>query len=148
MVSHIVTFNELTVSVFMFGQIAHLQGPFLDALERERLRSMPSSHLAPAPCVVPGVLILGDAFNMRHPLTGGGMSVALNDVVLWRDLLQDIPDLTDMDAITAALKKFQWLRKSNHSFVVNVMAQALYELFAASDGIMVLLVLVVRSVLS
>ncbi len=25
-------------------------------------------------------------------------------------------------------------RKSNHSFVVNILAQALYELFAANDG--------------
>lgn len=112
----------------------HLRGPFLDALERDRLRSMPSSFLAPAPCEIPGVLILGDAFNMRHPLTGGGMSVALNDVVLWRDLLQHIPDLSDVNAVVEALKKFQWQRRSHHSFVVNVMAQALYELFAAADG--------------
>lgn len=42
-----------------------------------------------------GVLLLGDAYNMRHPLTGGGMSVALNDVRIWRSLLQDVPDLYD-----------------------------------------------------
>jgi len=34
-----------------------------------------------------GVLLAGDALNMRHPLTGGGMSVALNDVVLLTELL-------------------------------------------------------------
>lgn len=33
-----------------------------------------------------------------------------------------------------AKKKFHWERKSSHSFVVNVLAQALYELFSASDG--------------
>lgn len=42
-----------------------------------------------------GVLLLGDAYNMRHPLTGGGMSVALNDVSIWRSLLKNIPDLYD-----------------------------------------------------
>jgi squalene monooxygenase len=42
-----------------------------------------------------GVLLLGDAYNMRHPLTGGGMSVALNDVQIWRRSLRDIPDLYD-----------------------------------------------------
>lgn len=42
-----------------------------------------------------GVLLLGDAYNMRHPLTGGGMSVALNDVRIWRSLLRNIPDLYD-----------------------------------------------------
>lgn len=46
-----------------------------------------------------GVLLLGDAYNMRHPLTGGGMSVALNDVMIWRSLLQNIPDLGDNTAL-------------------------------------------------
>lgn len=45
-----------------------------------------------------GVLLLGDAYNMRHPLTGGGMSVALNDVHIWRNLLKNIPDLYDAKA--------------------------------------------------
>jgi hypothetical protein len=26
-------------------------------------------------CFPPGALLLGDAFNMKHPLTGGGMTV-------------------------------------------------------------------------
>lgn len=51
---------------------------------------MPGSFLPASPVVTPGVLVLGDAFNMRHPLTGGGMSVALNDVVIWRDLLRKV----------------------------------------------------------
>lgn len=46
-----------------------------------------------------GVLILGDAYNLRHPLTGGGMTVALKDIKLWRQLLKDIPDLYDDAAI-------------------------------------------------
>lgn len=36
---------------------------------------------------------------MRHPLTGGGMSVALGDVRLWRSLLRDVPDLYDDGAV-------------------------------------------------
>lgn len=34
-----------------------------------------------------------------------------------------------------ALADFEWQRKSNHSFVVNVLANALYSLFAAEDGV-------------
>lgn len=49
--------------------------------------------------VFPGVLLLGDAYNMRHPLTGGGMSVALNDVRIWRTLLKNMPDLYDNTAM-------------------------------------------------
>lgn len=46
-----------------------------------------------------GVLLLGDAYNMRHPLTGGGMSVVLNDVRIWKELLRNIPDLYDDNAM-------------------------------------------------
>ncbi|CAO2602208.1 Squalene monooxygenase [Lemmus lemmus] len=82
---------------------------------------------------IPGVLLLGDAYNLRHPLTGGGMTVALKDVKLWRKLLKDIPDLYDDDAVFQAKKSFYWSRKRTHSFVVNVLAQALYELFSGTD---------------
>ncbi|XP_061144217.1 squalene monooxygenase [Syngnathus typhle] len=111
----------------------HLKEPFMEALQNDRVRSMPASFLPPSPVNKPGVLLLGDAYNMRHPLTGGGMSVALNDVRIWRSLLQNIPDLCEDRALLQAKKKFHWERKSSHSFVVNVLAQALYELFAATD---------------
>ncbi|XP_044064522.1 squalene monooxygenase [Siniperca chuatsi] len=112
----------------------HLKEPFMVALQNDRLRSMPASFLPPSPVNKPGVLLLGDAYNMRHPLTGGGMSVALNDVRIWRSLLKNIPELYDDGAMLQAKKKFHWERKSSHSFVVNVLAQALYELFAATDN--------------
>ena len=112
----------------------HLKGPFLMALEKDSIRSMPNSFLPPAPVHVPGVLLLGDAMNMRHPLTGAGMSVALNDTLLWRELLLEVPDLTDHSAIGNCSRKFLWRRKMSHSFVINILAQALYALFSASDG--------------
>jgi len=111
----------------------HMQEPFLDSLSNDRIRSMPGSFLPADPVETPGVLVLGDALNMRHPLTGGGMSVALNDVLIWRDLLRKIPDLRDSTAVLNALASFRSQRRSHHSFVVNVLAQALYELFASTD---------------
>jgi hypothetical protein len=39
---------------------------------------------------------LGYAFNMRDPLTGGGMTVALSDIVLLRNLLKPLCNLHDM----------------------------------------------------
>ncbi|TRY95550.1 hypothetical protein DNTS_021476 [Danionella cerebrum] len=112
----------------------HLKESFMLALQNDRLRTMPASFLPPAPVNKQGVLLLGDAYNMRHPLTGGGMSVVLNDVCIWRKLLRNIPDLNQHPAVQQAKKKFHWERKSSHSFVVNVLAQALYELFAATDN--------------
>lgn len=49
----------------------------VDALQSQRLRSMPNAFL---PAVLQGqletgskegILLIGDAWNMRHPLTGG-----------------------------------------------------------------------------
>ena len=61
------------------------------------------------------------------------MSVALNDVVIWRELLRPISNLKDYSSVLSQQKKFLRLRKKSHSFVVNILAQALYALFSASD---------------
>ncbi|KAI9645360.1 Squalene epoxidase [Ciborinia camelliae] len=108
---------------------------FLKALEDGKIpRSMPNSWLPPSTQTQKGVLLLGDAMNMRHPLTGGGMTVAFNDVVLLSSLLapEKIPSLGDTAAITKAMKEFHWRRKSLSS-IINILAQALYALFAAND---------------
>ena len=111
-----------------------MQQPFKDALEGGNFRSMPNSYLPSFLCSRPGVLLLGDAFNMRHPLTGAGMTVALKDVVIWRDLLKSVPDLKNYKVMLQKQQNFLWKRKDSHSFVVNVLAQALYALFSASDS--------------
>uniref|UniRef100_A0A7N8WM63 Squalene monooxygenase n=1 Tax=Mastacembelus armatus TaxID=205130 RepID=A0A7N8WM63_9TELE len=84
----------------------HLKEPFMVALQNDRLRSMPASFLPPSPVNKPGTQVL---------LTRGTLFI-------W-SLLHN-----------RAKKKFHWERKSSHSFVVNVLAQALYELFAATDS--------------
>ncbi|KAK3943811.1 squalene monooxygenase [Diplogelasinospora grovesii] len=96
-------------------------------------KSMPNSWLPPTKQTRhAGVLLLGDAYNMRHPLTGGGMTVAFNDVVLLAGLLKEVPNLADTKAVHEAMETFHWKRKSLTS-IINVLAQALYSLFAAQD---------------
>lgn len=107
----------------------------LTALEDGKIpRSMPNSWLPPTKQIPNGVILLGDAFNMRHPLTGGGMTVAFNDALLLSQLLDPsrVATFEDSKAITAALNVFYWRRK-NITSIVNVLAQALYTLFAAND---------------
>ncbi|KJE97437.1 squalene monooxygenase [Capsaspora owczarzaki ATCC 30864] len=111
----------------------HFRAAFLEACEKDRIRTMPNSYLPAAPLKRKGVLLLGDALNMRHPLTGGGMTVAFSDVCLWRELLRAVPDLGDHSTVLKQLTRFHWHRKQSHSFVVNVLAQALYALFSAAD---------------
>ncbi|KAJ5089149.1 hypothetical protein N7532_007833 [Penicillium argentinense] len=110
------------------------QASFEAALEKGNLRSMPNSFLPAAANKIPGMMILGDALNMRHPLTGGGMTVALNDVCVIRELLspETVPDLGNTTLVLKQLARFHWARK-NSSSVINILAQALYSLFAADD---------------
>ncbi|KAI9497955.1 squalene epoxidase-domain-containing protein [Zychaea mexicana] len=111
-----------------------LREKFIGALETERLRSMPNSFLPPSSNQSCGLIVLGDAMNMRHPLTGGGMTVALNDVVLLKDYLspESIPSLTEADVVVQQMDAFHWARK-RYCTAINVLAMALYRLFAAED---------------
>lgn len=108
----------------------------LKALEDGKIpRSMPNSWLPASKQVPRGMVLLGDANNMRHPLTGAGMTVAFNDVLVLTELLSTIPDLGDPRAIQQAMNTLYWRRK-NYTSILNVLAQALYALFAANDRIM------------
>ena len=107
----------------------------LSATGQKIPKSMPNSWLPAAKQTrTTGAILLGDALNMRHPLTGGGMTVAFNDALLLASLLtpQTIPSLADHAAVRAAMARFHADRKSLTS-IINVLAQALYSLFAA-DG--------------
>ncbi|KAJ7461823.1 squalene epoxidase-domain-containing protein [Mycena galericulata] len=113
-----------------------LRCPAQVALTKDRLRRMPNAFL---PAVqqgnalsTEGVILLGDAWNMRHPLTGGGMTVALNDVVLLRSLLGALPDLKDPDRVNRALRQWHWRRKPVAS-TVNILSFALHALFGGDD---------------
>lgn len=107
---------------------------FEKALETCPLRSMPNSFLASSTIQVPGVMFLGDSLNMRHPLTGGGMTVAFNDVLRISSLLHPavVPDLSDTTVVLSQMPKFHWSRKQSTT-VINILAQSLYALFAANS---------------
>lgn len=86
------------------------QNSFREAVARGKFRSMPNSFLPPSEQKVPGLLFLGDALNMRHPLTGGGMTVALNDVLLISKLLspENVRSLDDSNALLEQIGRFHW----------------------------------------
>jgi squalene monooxygenase len=94
---------------------------------------MPNSWLPPTKNKTPGMIIIGDAMNMRHPLTGGGMTVGLNDVVLISRLLspKNVPSLDNPKLVIKQMSSFHWQRK-DITAVINILAQALYALFAAN----------------
>ncbi|KDP37619.1 hypothetical protein JCGZ_06962 [Jatropha curcas] len=124
------------------GEMAHhlktvipseLYPAFISATEKGNIRTMPNRSMPASPYPTPGALLLGDAFNMRHPLTGGGMTVALSDIVLLRNLLRPLNSLKDASALCKYLESFYTLRKPMAS-TINTLAGALYKVFSASTN--------------
>ncbi|GMH06336.1 hypothetical protein Nepgr_008176 [Nepenthes gracilis] len=104
---------------------------FIAAVDKGNIRTMPNRSMPAAPHPTPGALLMGDAFNMRHPLTGGGMTVALSDIVVLQNLLRPLRDLNDSVSLCRYLESFYTLRKPVAS-TINTLAGALYKVFSAS----------------
>ncbi|KAK4477432.1 hypothetical protein RD792_016653 [Penstemon davidsonii] len=109
-----------------------LHDAFISAIEKGNIRTMPNRSMPAAPLPTPGALLMGDAFNMRHPLTGGGMTVALSDIVVLQNLLKPLRNLKDSDSLCKYLESFYTLRKPVAS-TINTLAGALYKVFCASS---------------
>lgn len=108
-----------------------LHDAFVAAIGKGNIRTMPNRSMPAAPYPTPGALLMGDAFNMRHPLTGGGMTVALSDIVVLRNLLKPLKDMNDADSLCKHLESFYTLRKPVAA-TINTLAGALYKVFCAS----------------
>lgn len=104
------------------------------ALEKSKIRTMPAQFLPAGLNYTHGLVMVGDALNMRHPLTGGGMTVAFKDALLLTDLLHPdiIPDLDDTHLVQKQIKSFFYQRKKTIASV-NILAMALYALFASQN---------------
>ncbi|KAG2040521.1 squalene epoxidase-domain-containing protein [Suillus americanus] len=110
-----------------------VRGPILNALETSRVRRVPHYYLPPTKqggSSKAGAFLLGDSLNVRHPLTAGGMTVALNDVVIISDLLAHIENFGNWDEISAVLRKWHHLRKPL-AHTINVMSMGWAGIFSA-----------------
>ncbi|KAK4271364.1 hypothetical protein QN277_020068 [Acacia crassicarpa] len=108
-----------------------LYDSFVAAVDKGKIRTMPNRSMPASPYPTPGALLMGDAFNMRHPLTGGGMTVALSDIAVLRNLLRPLRNLHHASALCNYLESFYTLRKPVAS-TINTLAGALYKVFSAS----------------
>ena len=112
---------------------AVLQPAFKVALDSAKFRAMQNKQLAANPLHPPGALLLGDSFNMRHPLTGGGMTVALSDTKLLCDMLSPLPDFTDSLQTAKCTSDF-YIKRKPLSSTINTLAEALYEVFRKKEA--------------
>ena len=69
---------------------------------------------------------------MRHPLTGGGMTVAFTDVELLTGLLRPVRDLSDHAAVERATEPFFAARQGTAS-TINILAQVLFDVFCGGN---------------
>ncbi|KAJ2933432.1 hypothetical protein H1R20_g3668, partial [Candolleomyces eurysporus] len=83
-----------------------------EAFTTNRVRKMPNSFLPPmqqaTSSTKKGVFLLGDSFNMRSPITGGGMTVALKDVVYLRRAFKDVSLLEDWSQVGPIIRRWHW----------------------------------------
>jgi flavin-dependent dehydrogenase len=77
-------------------------------------------------CAAPGVVLVGDSGGCAHPLTAGGMTNALNDVLTLSD------ELTQRGPTNDALHRYQ-RRRYDYVRMREMFTDALYEVFCATD---------------
>ncbi len=103
---------------------------FMQAVAKQQFKSMPNHYMPAKPKPSEGAVLIGDALNMRHPLTGGGMTVALTDVYLLGTKLLDYFNhkVKSEFLITRAVNEFYATRHEKDA-TVNILANALYKVF-------------------
>ncbi len=98
---------------------------FAATVEEGKFKTFPNHRLPASPIKKAGAVLLGDALNMRHPLTGGGMTAAFNDVLRLSNNLEKIKDFGNNKQIGKAIQKFYETRHLGTQ-TTNILADGLY----------------------
>jgi squalene monooxygenase len=115
-------------------------------------KSMPSKYFNAMHSLKKGAFLIGDALNMRNPLTGGGMTVCIRDGELLAEYLSDIhlsdfsssspedkrsEEKRSMDELYALLHQRYELfltKRVDYAGTINVLACALHGVFSTPNG--------------
>ena len=73
-----------------------------------------------------------DFWNMRYPLTGGGMTIALNDAVILTRMLGKVESYSNWNQVSDARARWHRARKPLASTII-IPSVALHDIFVA-DG--------------
>lgn len=104
----------------------------LASLEQEPPQIAANESIRTDRSALRGAAIVGDAGGCSHPLTATGMTVGFTDAQRLGRLLAPLGQLTDTDAVDAALRRYEVER---YRFVRarEVLADALYEVFRGAE---------------
>jgi len=95
------------------------------ALLENDYKIMPNHYMPAKPVLKKGAVLLGDALNMRHPITGGGLTAVFNDVYLLSTHLLAMPDFNNTKLINEKINLY-YNDRYHANTNVNIMANALY----------------------
>lgn len=104
---------------------------FLKALEEDQFKVMPNHSMKNQAFRMKGAVLLGDSLNMRHPLTGGGMTATFTDILCLNEQLAGI-DFRDETKLQSAVNAYYNSRGKNVE-TINILANALYGVFTNDE---------------
>ncbi|CAH8352077.1 unnamed protein product [Eruca vesicaria subsp. sativa] len=114
-------------------ETGRLREIFLKGVEEglQEVKVHATMSMSAKPCDKKGVIVLGDAFNMRHPIVASGMMVALSDVLIIRNLLRSLPNIGNTKKVSELIKSFYIIRKPMAA-TVNTLADVFSNVLVAT----------------
>ncbi|MDO9164266.1 MAG: FAD-dependent monooxygenase [Methylococcaceae bacterium] len=106
-----------------------MRNSYEQALQEGGFKVMPNHYMAAKPIVRKGAVMLGDALNMRHPLTGGGLTAVFSDIQILSSHLLAMPDFNNTDLIHEKIEAYYRDRQSANANL-NILANALYAVMS------------------
>ncbi|KAH0908714.1 hypothetical protein HID58_032035, partial [Brassica napus] len=86
--------------------------------EGAQIKAMPTKRMEATLSEKQGVIVLGDAFSMRHPAVASGMMVVLSNILILRRLIQPLRNLSDANKISEVIKSFYLIRKVSICYIL------------------------------
>ena len=104
---------------------AEMLKSYQQAIHVGGFKLMPNHYMAAKPKIRKGAVMLGDALNMRHPLTGGGLTAVFSDIHILSTHLLAMPDFSNKDLIHKKIEAYYQDRQRANANL-NILANALY----------------------
>ena len=108
-----------------------MRASFIKAIDNDQLKVMPNHSMKAQAFRKKGAVLLGDSFNMRHPVTGGGMTATFTDIISLNKAFENV-DLSDEAKVELAIQSY-YINRSEKVETINILANALYKVFRDED---------------